>query len=188
MILDAKISKVNHDNTMKNLLVIFFLFFVLNSYSQNKEPRYKDADVNIIQVVDPSFYRLLDEILLCESRCSYYTDSLPYGITIIKSLTIEGDSVIVLGIAGYSEKGIFIENNRHLTGCFFYKGHDFFIDRRNILPAIVLTDNKKTIKYNENYYVTEDDSWTIYNYIYYDNKFTFYQKVDGFRCGNCNIR
>ena len=161
---------------MRNLLVIFFCFFTLFSYSQNKVTKYKNIEVNIIKVIDSAFYRVLDEILKYESRHSYYSDFLPYGVTIAKLPTVQGDSVIFLGIAGYSDKDIFLDNNRHLLGYIFYKGHYFFIRGRNILPAIVVTDNKKKFIYKEDYIAYEDDSWASYNYLYDKNKFIFYKK------------
>ena len=178
------IKDANHDNTMKDLLVIFFLFFVLCSYSQNKETKYKNVDVNIFKVVDNTFYRFLDEVLQYESRCSYCSDSLPYGIHILKAPTVQGDSVVILRVNGHLEKDIFIWANQHLLGCISYKGHDFFIEGRNILPSIVLTDNKKTFTCRENFITDDDDSWTVYTFIYYDNDFIFYEKINDFRCKN----
>ena len=174
---------VNNNNIMKNLLVIFFLFSTLFSYSQNKVTKYKNVEVNIIKVIDGTFYKFLDELLLLESCCSYYSNTLPYGITIIKATTVQGDSVIALRIEGYSDKDIFIHDNKHLFGYIFYKGHDFFIEGRNILPAIVVTDNKKKFIYKEDYYTAyEDDSWAMYFFAHYDNKYLLYHKANTFRC------
>ena len=165
---------VMSDNSEEDVLCLFS-DTIANIFPPNEIEgiAYRNVDVNIINVIDSAFYRVLDEIIKYESRYSYYSDTLPYGITIVKLSTVQGDSVIVLGIAGHSEKGIFIENG-HLLGSLFYKGHDFFITGSNILESIAITDKKKVFKFNAKFVSDDDDRWTIYNYIYYENDFIFY--------------
>ena len=141
----------------------------------NRETKYKKVDVNIINAIDSAFYRVLDEILQYESRHSYYSNTLSYGIWIHKVPIEQEDSVIVLSISVYSEKEIFIDNE-HLLGSLSYKGHDFFIRGRDILPAIIVTDNKKSFICREYYPVLDDDRWAGYTFFYYENNFILYAK------------
>lgn len=161
-------------------IIIFILIFCLGLHPQVKQKICEKVEINTIKISDSSFYKLLDVLLQHERKCSYYTDSLPYGIWVGKAPTDGKDSVVVVRISGHEEKGLFLSNK--LLGFLPYKGHNFFIRGDNLISSLVITEKKKTFQYHKNLHVDDDDSWAIYYFAYYDNQYMLYDRANTYRC------
>ena len=172
---------------IKKIKALFLVFIMLISFSVVSQVRknvpkaniYKDIDLNIIRITDRSVYDLLDTLLKYERRCSYYTDSLPYGIYVGKAATDGKDSVTAIKVEGFEHKGIFLW--RKQPGYFSYKGHDFFVTGEKFIGSIIMGE-KRRIKYWENFTVGDDDSWAMYFFAYYGNEYILYDKANTYRC------
>lgn len=140
--------------------------------------------IPIINVVDSAFFIVLDEVIEYEKTCSYYSDTLSYELLILKGAVYNSsDSVIVFKFEGNEKQDMFIEQDGWLLGHFYYNGHKFFVRGRNLLPeSFIITNEKKAFKIDKNFSPSEDDSWAIYQYVFYGGKFIFYDKINDFRC------
>jgi len=170
---------------MKTLFLTLSIVFNLVSYSQNKNNinNVKSVSIDIVKV-DAKFYSLLDSLLKYDCRCSYYSDTLYYGIWIDKTITDKGNPVIIISIIGNTQKESFLDDDRHrqsLFGYFLYKRHNFFLFGSNILESIIVTNKKKIFQYSD-YYPDEDDRWTIYRFLYYNKKYMLYEKENDWLC------
>ncbi len=161
--------------------MLFISFLSVSQIGVNTtKANTRDVDVSVVRISDKSFYEMLETLLEHERNCSYYTDSLPYGIYVGYVPTNRKDSVVVASISGYSDKEIFL--NQDLLGCLSYKGHDFFIRGDDLINSMVITNQKKTFKYWENYPIAEDDSWAIYDFAYYNDEYHLYNKSNTSKC------
>ncbi len=178
------LSHTMKKNSMKTLFLTLSIVFSLVAYSQNKNNinNVKPVSIDIVEV-DAKFYSLLDSLLKNDCKCSYYSDTLYYGIWIDKTISDKGDHVIVISIVGNTQKEFFFKDRHResLFGYFLYKRHNFFLFGSNILESIIVTNKKKIFQYSD-YYPDEDDRWTIYRFLYYNKKYMLYEKENDWLC------
>lgn len=169
--------------SIKKFIVLGILFAFASTLvlAQNrKELNYKGKTIPInidIVKVDSKFYTLIDSLLYYERKCSYYSDTLTYGIWLERNIANNGDSVIIIYIIGNSEKQFFINEFQEEApyGYCTYKRHTFFFFGRNDL--LFFTTNKKKFLEIPEYSPEEDDRWTWYFFLYYRDKFILYEKI-----------
>jgi len=169
------------------LLLLLFIFYSFGAYSQNKDDerkmKFKNLEINVINVSNAEFYELLDTLLYYEHKCSYYSDTLSYGVWIERAPTNKGDSVVVIVFIGNSDKDFIIKNRgEKLLGYVSYEGHDFFIKGQAILDSIIVTNKKNSFKCRENLSPDEDDRWTIYRFLYFKKRFILFEKENDWLC------
>ncbi len=110
------------------VLGVLFTFASTLAFAQNGKElnnKGKTIPINIdIVKVDSKFYTLIDSLLYYERKCSYYSDTLTYGIWIERNIANNGDSVIVISINVNSEKHflLMIMKKRHLLDTVLIKG------------------------------------------------------------------
>lgn len=152
------------------------LLLAQNRKELNNKGKTIPINIDIVKV-DSKFYTLIDSLLYHERKCSYYSDTLTYGIWIERNIANNGDSVIVISINVNSEKQFFINDYEEETpfGYCTYKRHTFFFFGRNDL--LFFTTNKKKVLEIPEYFPEEDDRWTWYLFLYYRDKFILYEKI-----------
>ena len=157
---------------MKALQVIIIILSCSTVFSQNISRDHNTKSINI-RIVEPdsNLCSLVDSLLYYEQKCSYYSDTLTYGVWINKSPVNNGDSIVTLYILGSYGKEFFINDYARDTpfGYCTYKRHSFFFFGRNDL--VFVAGNKKRLLEIPEYYAEEDDRWASYLFIY-NNKGT----------------
>lgn len=116
--------------------IIYFLIFIsfLNIVSAQK-PQYLNYDVLVpaIEAVDTNFNSLLDYVLEMDKKCTFYSDSIWYSIT-IGEITNAEDNSLLLQFEANESRGFYLENVlESYKGVIRYKNHYFFINVK-ILP------------------------------------------------------
>lgn len=157
------------------------LVFAQKGNGLKNERKTNPINIDIVKV-DSKFNTLIDSLLCYERKCSYYSDTLTYGLWISRSFTNNKDSVIVIGVIEHSEKQFFINEFKEETpfGYCTYKKHTFFFFGRNDL--LFFTTNKKKFLEITEYSPEEDDRWASYIFLYYNDEFILYKKENDWLC------
>ncbi|MDD3280281.1 MAG: hypothetical protein PHC83_01760 [Bacteroidales bacterium] len=159
---------------MKNISFFVLIIFLISTKFVCSQ-KYSNIFINEINVLKPAFYQVLDTVIFLEKQSPYYLDTLSYGIMLYKSITNNGDSILCFKIEGYPNKEIFIEDDRS-GGYLLYKNHYFFVTKGLdlLIEFVSIKKNGIFFKYCFNFSPDEDDRWSSYTFIYYENRFILY--------------
>lgn len=136
---------------------------------------HKDSQLSTLKINNAEFMTILDSLLKHEKSLDYYSDSLLFSIHVQKNNDI---TLIQVGSIGNR----IIKRGDEL-GCFIYKEHFFIVTGGSIEETIFeITDKKENVSYylpkdsidsSGVVYIDvyEDDTYTYWNYRYYEGHF-----------------
>ena len=158
----------------RNLIILMILLIVPKiNYSQTK---LKKVTLSEYEITDTNLMKRIDEFLITERVCNYYSDSLKLSIDICDWNGSIGDSCIDSDTLSVTISSIDIDKDElfyfNAVGYFSYKGHLFSIHnvatKKFFKPTGV---RNKFIYYDPQYIRLDDDSMTYWTFKYYSDNF-----------------
>jgi len=153
------------------LLIVLLTLNIINCYSQSK---LKNVTLTEYEITDTVLMRKIDEFLLAEEVCNYYSDSLKFSIEIcdwngnLNDSCIDSDTLSVT-ISSISWEDLFYFN---AVGYFKYNGHSFSISNVASKKFFKPTGIKKKFTYSDPKFLRiDDDSMTYWTFKYYNGIF-----------------
>ena len=158
--------------SVRNLVVLIILLTATKlSFSQTK---LEKVTLSEYEITDTNLIRKIDDFLLAETVCNYYSDYLKLSIDIcdwngnLHDKCIDSDTLSVT-ISSIGWEDLFFLN---AVGYFSYKGHLFSISNVATIKFFKPTGKRKKFTYEYPQYLRiDDDSMTSWNFKYYDDHF-----------------
>lgn len=148
-----------------NLLLFIILFLLFDSYAQNE-----GKELHLLKIKDKQISILMQQLIDKEKNCLYYTDSLSFHIYIDKIPTdFNNFSISIESYVGSS----IVRRHYPYIGYFYIEKHLFLVHETHISNLFIKTPQKKWFnfwKHNPNEILALDDSYSVFQYWYIDNK------------------
>ena len=155
--------------------IVLISLFIVNKvgYSQSK---LENVTLYEYELIDSNLMEKLDEFLISERVCSYYSDSLKLSIDIcdwdgdLNDPCIDSDtlSVTILSIASWYNDLFYL----NAVGYFSYNGHLISISNLASTKFFKPTGKRKRFTYYDPQYTRiDDDTITYWVYKFYNDNF-----------------